>query len=1027
MNLVFADPYHIQNYRRDDASDASTKVLHTSTPISSNTPLNTRISNHASSKIDSKIPDSSTVGSDSATPTSIPTLTTSLRSTSSSIHSHATDLSTNGPVPTTYYNASIYNATLTPEKLPLTPHITPGLGIAGVILMISGAVYTFTGIKSRVLHIFFSSAFLASLGVTVLIVYIMNPPVSNAVQGAYVVAAVLTGLAVGGLSLLFVEITEGFGCILGGFCFSMWLLVLKPGGLLTSSAGKGALIGAITVAAFATSFSHYTRPYGLIGFISFGGGTAIVLGIDCFSRAGLKEFWVYIWKLNDNLFPLGVTTYPITRGLRVEISAIIIIFLAGIISQIKLWKIVKEHRERREIERSQREQTMQQEAEEAGRRIQQHAEQDRSRWEAAYSEKNSKTPVDVVKSIRDSGVGEMEIPKVWTNSSTSARRSVEEIIEMVPRENDYNKSQEGTPTDQDTEVDKNGKTTSTFNMGTFFSTRDPLRAESDAQPRGGEWQEQSKYTSGTVVSPGPTVLPLPFEVPEETEKEGDNSSLEATVADEEQPGTMHRFSKRFSTGAEFLKRFSQNSVKRLSKEGGSSDELMPQQVVEDDRASSIDATIDELSDEESNDNDNDNMDDKISSAIAGVRKGQNEISKVTVMEVHSGPSTPSAMDTLDIEAKEVKNHSSTNFNIEQRELDNSVEPAPSQASTTDRDPVYLTKDRLPQQVSKVVTSYRTNEWAKHLCEAETPYVVDSGDFVESPLHAEPEVMEMPAPVHVRELQETPLSAPSLRPVSSLSQTAKISHLRQSSLSQLRPSTYDGYLPEESGPHHSPSRQSLSRNSSRPGSTPKQGHLRRVSGSIPVNKPIVESPVEENPDSLTGTETPRFIPHFATFGGSVPTLLGVRDAALRKPRGYGPNLSARSSTQDLNSFNSSPRSSSVPSFDDNGMSPQLWSSSFDSHQPKRSSSFTPMQIREQQLANWRADVQQGLRSSAQAQDLVERQRSALWMEQQRKAAEAKRKQEKDGFFDERMRRGDMLDKHREALKRMQDTANKAGGM
>lgn len=43
------------------------------------------------------------------------------------------------------------------------------------------------------------------------------------------------------------------------------------------------------------AFHHVTRPYALIFSLSFSGATAIVLGIDCFSRAGLKEFWVYIW------------------------------------------------------------------------------------------------------------------------------------------------------------------------------------------------------------------------------------------------------------------------------------------------------------------------------------------------------------------------------------------------------------------------------------------------------------------------------------------------------------------------------------------------------------------------------------------------------------------------------------------------------------------------------------------------------------------------------------------------------------
>ena len=128
-----------------------------------------------------------------------------------------------------------------------------------------------------------------------LIIYVMNPPISHAVQGAYFVAIFIPGVLFGAGSIVFKDVTEGLGCLLGGFCLSMWFLVLKPGGLIATIGGRAIFIGIFCVAVFALSFSHYTRPYGLIGATSFAGATAIVLGIDCFSRAGLKEFWIYIW------------------------------------------------------------------------------------------------------------------------------------------------------------------------------------------------------------------------------------------------------------------------------------------------------------------------------------------------------------------------------------------------------------------------------------------------------------------------------------------------------------------------------------------------------------------------------------------------------------------------------------------------------------------------------------------------------------------------------------------------------------
>lgn len=181
--------------------------------------------------------------------------------------------------------------------LPLTPAITPALSVAGVILIITGTVYALIGIKSRWLQIFLSAAYLTSLCITVLIVYVMNPPISNAVQGAYFVGACVPALILGGGSLIFQDITEGLGCIVGGFCLSMWILTLKAGGSITSTSGKAIFIGVFCVVCLGLAFSRHTRYYGLIGSTSFGGATVIVLGIDCFSQAGLKEFWLYIWGM----------------------------------------------------------------------------------------------------------------------------------------------------------------------------------------------------------------------------------------------------------------------------------------------------------------------------------------------------------------------------------------------------------------------------------------------------------------------------------------------------------------------------------------------------------------------------------------------------------------------------------------------------------------------------------------------------------------------------------------------------------
>jgi hypothetical protein len=152
------------------------------------------------------------------------------------------------------------------------------------------------GIKHKPTQTFLSTSLLVALGTEVLIIYLMSPPVPNTIQGAYVIAGVVGGCAIGGLALIFKEMSEGFGCVLGGFTLAMWLLVLAPGGLIQNQVGRIILISLFCAACFCLYISRYTRVYGIIACTSFAGATSFILGIDCFSKAGLKEFWMFIWS-----------------------------------------------------------------------------------------------------------------------------------------------------------------------------------------------------------------------------------------------------------------------------------------------------------------------------------------------------------------------------------------------------------------------------------------------------------------------------------------------------------------------------------------------------------------------------------------------------------------------------------------------------------------------------------------------------------------------------------------------------------
>lgn len=434
----------------------------------------------------------------------------------------------------------------------MQPRLTPGWGVSGAILLITGVVYTLIGIKNAWLHTFFSSAYLASLCVTVLILYVMNPPVSDAIQGAYVVAVACSGLILGGAATVFKELTEGLGCLLGGFCFAMWLLTLHEGGLLPTTVGKVIFITAFTVVGFGFYFSRYTRPYALIVLMSFTGATVTVLGIDCFSRSGLKEFWAYIWNLNDNLFPLEANTYPLTKGIRVEIAVIVVLTILGVISQLKLWRVIQKHRAKRAEERAEFQRMRDEEEAVVGRQIEDDNARERRQWETAYGDP---PPPMSPSTSRDSGVGEIENEKKGRLSQTT-------VQPVSPSETDNENAIEMAelPASEDTESPEAAKQIDDGlvitrperdNRVTIRVSRDdhPNREDGLSLPEPDEkaWMagiDNEGRPASTISArnsqrlsnlPGPEIVPLPFNIPESHEEDvADDRSSCATFADEDE-------------------------------------------------------------------------------------------------------------------------------------------------------------------------------------------------------------------------------------------------------------------------------------------------------------------------------------------------------------------------------------------------------------------------------------------------------------------------------------------------------------
>ncbi|KAL2038383.1 hypothetical protein N7G274_008722 [Stereocaulon virgatum] len=979
------------------------------------------------------------------------------------------------PIPKGSLNVTTSNTTQI-EGLPIHPAITPALSVAGALLILTGAFYTLVGIKTKWLHVFLSPAYLASLGVTILIIYVMSPPVSTAIQGAFFVAACLTGIIAGGVSVIFADITEGLGCFLGGFCLSMWFLVLKSGGLISSTTGKIIFIALFTVGGFALYISHWTRPYALIASISFAGATVIVIGVDCFSRAGLKEFWLYIWNLNEALFPLHYSQpYPITRGIRVEIAAIILLFLLGIMSQMKIWKIIKERREEREADRKRKEHQRQLSDEEQGKRVEKGNAVDRAMWEHTYGDKD-RTNLHV--HHPDSGFGTDE-PSSTRKGSLSEAEGIE--MEDLKGSTDGSKGRVRVHVARDSIYEVNPTTGErlTDSIARVFGEL--------VVPSGSGATVPAVPHIDPNLTLQPQVVHLPFKVPNMDAQSDDSlSSVAASAASGHLPD---RSSQRPS---------STSVMKRLSKRSqtsyvamGTSEEALVVPHIDDDRRSSIAATID-FDEEAMSRSETPALDKRASQASLDMLRAQIHESLDPSFIPEYSPE-PSVFDAA-AATRELPASKSPSIASSRRSSTGSIANAKGHSVETPGipenheqglGPIGLSGN-LPEGASKVVMAYRTNEWAKHLDGAESPEV-DPLTVNKRQSQAPAQQGESAAPVNVRELQQTPLNA---EPAPAITHADLPSSKRRSSTlmsrnpfsrpkegQQSRPSLHPltvaknvERMPSQTSLVNSVSRTSsqtsLNSNQSRNDNyRPPLPKFRASSTSLSANRnpyrsssgplatsPLVDSPIEEDIESSFPT---RFTPqpnHLMSQRDRIITSKPSSTSLLRTSYSnvaldQHPAYRSMEEDDDMplaqrKSMLQQKRSSSGPS---GAATPQLGSGT--ATPLRRSGSSTPYLLsgnatpqrlsngpnpslyparplpapRDSTVSQWRASLQPSTTAHLQDQE-IEARRADMLREKQRQSSTKQEQQYAQGVrasvLDQGMRRGSMMDLHKAAMRKMQ---------
>ena len=783
-----------------------------------------------------------------------------------------------------------------------------------------------------------------------------NPPVSDAIQGAYLIAALAPACIIAGLAIIFKDIVEGLGCLLGGFCLGMWFLTLKDNGLIQQQGGRIGLIVGLAGAALALAFSHHTRHYGLLGCISFAGATVIVLGIDCFSKAGLKEFWLYVWgecdqtsdvqskqansaDLNPNLdlFPPHMSSYQVTRGIKVETAAIIILAVLGVMSQMKLWIIVQKRRREREAQRRQAKGDRDQQDALRGNEIEEAKKRDIAGWEHAYDGGKAAAEASVSNltastnhdstyhsqpgSLKKSSVSIREVRSDAEGLETIEMGSMSRRSSRVGSASRRNSKDKGKPSVREIPSEIAGEQPQRSSQK-IDEALQSLETVSEASKRSSSRKsyvvkgddDDGHWEDSDVEKPAPPGLtPLPFTVPAAAGDghmdEDDDLKSVATVGE-----TVNDFDvakpNRVSLLGTTHQRSSIGTANRPTRYDEAPGLMVPH--LDDDR-SSVAATLDGLTDADLT-----SLPKLSRPGSPAVGKNSQEKSSVTttIPRRHSASSLRGAVfgkedepSLAEAETSNNRRHSLTSP-TEQPEsslgslanLATKENPERQTASPVEMQPLKrlshdssggplasnkagLTKDALPEGQSHMVHLFRTNEWAKHQAIADKPNV----DDVAPP--SEPGIgvaygSETAAPVNVTELQHDAFT-PQPAVVSRNSSTKSNNPYRMQSSAPLGRSNTNQSTATVS--HDGPKRQSSSKgyNLSRNSSTTtikqqKSQKAQRNTSANLLNQPLVESAGEDSFDPMSASSYNLMQQaRQATIGGtSTPNLLDRRQELLR---------------------------------------------------------------------------------------------------------------------------------------------------
>ena len=739
-------------------------------------------------------------------------------------------------------------------------------------------------------------------------------------------------------------------------------------------------------------------------------------------------------------------------------------------SQIKVWKIVKERKSKKEAARAEEERRRDLRDSVIGKRVEANNERSLAQWEAVYGDREfRRTPAD-------SGVGTSLDDDFHKKSTSVVERELESIeLDDVNDQNNARASKRPESSvmalGNTTEEPSRGPELQLDLEGNHYSWWSDFRSTKSKSHTGTRRSVDQpsviEFSDHLPVPPVPGIMSLPFSPNaknNEQRKSSEGSAASKTPAENDAQDRP-------------VVALNKSALKQLNERAPAA---LPR--IDDDRASSVAATANE-------DPDMDNLSTRrLSMAPSNYQLEVDKAERSPFADEFEArdqgpsgsrtPGTPGEEQDLedDEEAllrpatgkRDSQQHTENRKDHKQQGRKSSIGSNQRQAGSDDEgddstsDDVAsvhsLKADNLPESISKVAMAYRTNEWAKHIAEADQPDL----DQVPEEEADEPSVQieinrpqEAAKPVDTDALLETG-GANGKRPKTSNNNPSR--HSKDRSTPRRRS--------VEATPVYAFSRASSYQSLQGQGSSTSIQQQRRETrnSSAPISQqPLVESPTEESPYQ-----------DFDTPIGSTANLLDDRNNRLKKRitttsfnalttvpnvntivpssidgAAAAENTSSGESKEDLTlaerkalidqgaiqPSSSRPKSRHRPP-SATGPNPTLGRMNsttnphliYDSHQPQRRSSNTADKKQQQNamLTQWRQSLQQ--EGIARPTINEEQARNAMLSQRRQASFRSQREQmdreTRENMRDVAMRTGQLTNAHQDAMRRMQAKANKA---